>query len=99
MATAAERRTVLERIAKALWIAWAIAVWNVVFDYVIVAAGREYLAAAILAARAAGPYARMDDWMGPAVTRALWTATALSAAILTIGLTAIRAASSKHPDF
>jgi hypothetical protein len=93
MPTAAERRMFLRRIALMLWITWAIAVWNVVFDYVIVVAGREYLAAAIAASHAAGPYPRMDDWMRPAVTRGLWMATAASAAILVVGLTAIRAAS------
>jgi len=70
------------RIAAALWVVWAIVVWNVVFDHVIVVAGREFIAAAGLAARRAGPYARMDDWMRPAVTRAFWTATASAAAIL-----------------
>lgn len=83
------------RIATALWIAWAVVVWNVVFDYVIEAAGREYLAAAVPAALAAGPYPRLDDWMGPAITRGLWIATASSAAILLVGLGAIRAASVK----
>ena len=37
-------------LARGLWIVWAIVVWNVVFDHVIVVAGREYLAAAIVAA-------------------------------------------------
>ena len=102
MTTAAERRTLLTRIALTLWIAWAIAVWNVVFDYVIVQAGREYLSAAIPAARAAGPYARMDDWMGPAITRGVWLATAAAAAILLVGFAAIRFASvsqAQHHDF
>ena len=94
MATAAERR-ILRRIAQTLWIAWAVVVWNVVFDYVIVVAGREYMAAAVPAALAAGPYPRMDDWMGPAITRGLWMATASSAVILLVGLGAIRAASVK----
>ena len=31
------------RIARALWIAWAIIVWNAVFDHVIVVAGRSYI--------------------------------------------------------
>ena len=34
------------RLARALWIIWAIIVWNVVFDQVIVRAGRDYLVAA-----------------------------------------------------
>ena len=78
------------RIAQALWTAWAIVVWNVVFDHVIVVAGREYLAAAMVAAHGTGPYARMDDWMRPAIAHGLWIATAASAVILLIGFVAIR---------
>jgi hypothetical protein len=72
------------RIAVALWIAWAIVVWNVVFDHVIVVAGRAFIAAAGQAARSGGPYARMDDWMRPAVTRAFWTASGSAAVLLVI---------------
>ena len=57
------------RIARALWIAWAAIVCNVVFDRVIVVAGRNYIAAAGQAARAnvSGPLVNMDEWMRPAV--------------------------------
>ena len=82
------------RIAKALWIVWAIVAWNVVFDHVIVVAGRAYLTAAVVAARRSGPYARMDDWMRPAIARGLWSATAVSAAILFVGFVAIRLATA-----
>jgi hypothetical protein len=85
------------RIATALWIAWAVIVWNVVFDHVIVVAGRRYLRAAALAAEAGGPYARIDDWMRPAVTGGLWTASAAAGAILMIGLFGLRLAAAM-PD-
>ena len=78
------------RLAVALWIVWAVIVWNVVFDHVIVMAGREYVTAALGAARGAGPYAHMDDWMRPAVARGLWVATSASALILLVGFAAIR---------
>jgi hypothetical protein len=84
-------------LARGLWIAWAIVVWNVVFDHVIVVAGREYLAAAFAAARGPGPYANMDDWMRPAVARGLWIATGVSALILFVGFAAIRRATSGRP--
>ena len=77
------------RIARALWIVWAVLVWNVVFDQVIVVVGRQYIAAAGRAAAAAGPFANMDDWMRPAVTRGFWIATASAAAILLIGMAAL----------
>jgi hypothetical protein len=76
------------RMALALWIIWAILLWNVVFDHVIVVAGREYIAAAVRAANGAGDYARMDDWMRPAITRAFWTATAAATALLLVFLAA-----------
>jgi hypothetical protein len=78
------------RIALALWIAWAVIVWNVVFDHAIVVAGRDYIAAAGRAAAApAGPFANMDDWMRPAVTRGFWMATAAGAAVLVTGVVAL----------
>ena len=77
-------------VARGLWIVWAIVVWNVWFDHIIVVAGREYVAAALAAARRAGPYAQMDDWMRPAVARGLWIATSSSALILLVGLVAVR---------
>jgi hypothetical protein len=84
------------RLAMALWVVWAVVVWNVVFDHVIVVAGRHYLNAAGIAAAGSGAYARIDDWMRPAVTRALWTATAAGAAVLVIGLSSVRLAARCH---
>jgi hypothetical protein len=85
------------RLARVLWFTWAIIVWFVVFDRVIVVAGRAYIVAAEAAARTAGPYVRMDDWMRPARVRAFWTATVAAGIILGIGLTAVRKASSSTP--
>jgi hypothetical protein len=83
-------------LARALWIALAVVVWNVVFDHVIVSAGRQYIVAAehaVLGSETAPPrFENMDDFMRPAVSRALWTATASAAAILVIGLSTIHLA-------
>jgi hypothetical protein len=83
------------RLARLLWIAWAVIVWNVVFDHVIVVAGREYIAAANRAAFAATSprrYENMDAWMRPAVGRALWIASLSAGAIAASGLLLVRAA-------
>ena len=72
-----------------MWIALAVVVWNVVFDHVIVVAGRSYIAAARRAAAAGGAFANMDDWMRPAVTRGFWMATAAGAAVLVAGVVAV----------
>jgi len=86
------------RIARALWIAWAVVVWNVVFDHVIVVAGRSYIAAARRAAATGGPFANMDEWMRPAVSRGFWIATASGTFVLLAGLAAVaRAGRRLHP--
>jgi hypothetical protein len=101
MAPAALRLAALRRprrarqIAMALWIAWAAVVWNVVFDRVIVVAGRQYVAAATQAARAGGPYLRSDDWMRPATVTGLWAASLAGGAILAVGIVAVRVAARR----
>jgi hypothetical protein len=60
-------------------------VWNLVFDRVIIVAGRGYVRAAELAAQAGGPYARIDDSMRAAVGRALVLASAAAAVVLAAG--------------
>jgi hypothetical protein len=98
MLTAAARRRVAAlrqpgpaaRLARALWIVWALVVWNVVFDHVIVVAGRSYIAAAYRAA--ADPPLHppnMDDWMQPAVTRGAWLASAAAGAVALTGLASV----------
>ena len=105
MLTAAARRRLAAlrqpnaaaRLARALWALWAIVVWNVIFDRVIVVAGRSYVTAAYRAA-AADPASRplnMDDWMQPAVTRGLWLATAAAAAILVVGFASVSLAARR----
>jgi CTP:molybdopterin cytidylyltransferase MocA len=104
MLTAAARRRVAAlrqpapaaRLARVLWIAWALVVWNVVFDRVIVVAGRSYVAAAYRAS--ADPSARplnMDDWMQPAVRRGVWLASAAAGAIALTGLASVRFAARR----
>ena len=77
------------RAAFWLWIILAVVVWNVVFDRVIVVAGRDYLNTARAAANA-GTYARIEDTMRPARSRALWLATASAAGILIVCFAALK---------
>ena len=82
-------------VALVLWIALALVVWNVVFDRVLVVAGRQYVDAATRAARGSGPYVRVDDWMRPAQRRALWMANVAGGTILAAGLVSIGLATRK----
>ena len=79
-------------VARVLWIAWAIVVWNVVFDHIVVVGGRDVIRAAGLAATTA---LNIDQFMRPAVTQALWTATTAASAILLIGLSAVHLVQSR----
>src|SRR5262252_3221737 len=80
------------RLARALWMLWAAIVWNVVFDQVIVRAGRDYIAAAGRASVSHAARPNMDAFMRPAVGRGLWIATASGGLVLLIGLASLRAA-------
>ena len=86
------------RLARALWIAWAVVVWNVIFDRVIVVAGRQYVFAAASAAAAnpAAPPLNMDEWMAPAVARGLIAATVAAGVVLAAGLAAISLAARRQ---
>jgi len=85
------------RAARILWLAFAIVVWNVVFDRVIVLAGREYVYTATLAARN-GVYLLASDWMDSAVSRGFWLASAGTAVILAAGLGLISWATSNNRE-
>jgi hypothetical protein len=82
-------------VALALWIVLALVVWNVVFDRVLVVAGRQYVHAATRSARDSGPYLRVDDWMRPAERRALRMANVAGGTILAAGLVSIGLATRK----
>jgi len=80
----------MKRVVVALWLAGTVVVWNVVFDRVLIDAGREYVRTAADAARGSGPYARIDDSMRPAVPRALVLASSAAGVILAAGFAAFR---------
>jgi len=81
-----------KHIAIVLWVVWAFAVWNVVFDRALVLAGRRYVYAAAVSANQSHTYLRIDDWMRPAIARAFWVATGAAALILVVLAIGLRAA-------
>jgi hypothetical protein len=83
------------RVAIWLWVTLAVFVFAVVFDHVIVTAGREYITAANRSVLAGGPYEPVGAWMQPAVRRGLATAAALGASILLCGLLLVEVASRR----
>lgn len=76
-----------------LWLVLAFLVWNVVFDRILVLAGRRYAFAAAVAARQSSAYVRIDDWMRPAVAHGIQVASLAGLSVAIVGLAAITVAS------
>jgi hypothetical protein len=87
-----QRRAVV--VAIVLWLALAFVVWNVVFDRLIVLAGRRYSHDATVLYRSTGRYLRIDDVMRPAIRRGVAVASAVAGPIAIAGLLLIRFAAS-----
>ena len=77
------------RLAVALWCVLAFLVWNVVFDRVLVLAGRRYVYAATVAADGGGPYLLVHDWMRAATADGVRLASLSAAAVLLVALVAL----------
>ena len=87
------RRPVL--VAVVLWLVFAAVVWNVVFDRMLVLAGRRYSHDAVVMFRTTGRYLKIDDVMRPAAARAARTASLAAAAIVIVSLAVIRLAATR----
>jgi hypothetical protein len=81
------------RVAAALWLVLAFLVWNVVFDRILVLAGRRYANAAATAVRERHAYLRIDDWMRPAITHGVHVATIAGLSVAVFGFVAVVIAS------
>jgi hypothetical protein len=77
------------RLAAALWLVLALVVWNVVFDRILVLAGRRYSYAAAMAVRDGKNYLRIDDWMRPAIAHGVRVASVTALGIAVFGLIAV----------
>lgn len=86
-------------VAYVLWVVLAGVIWNVVFDRVLVLAGRQYVHAASEAdQRANSPVlpVLIDPWMREARRRAVRLATMVAVPVVVAGVMAIRLASRRH---
>jgi ABC-type Fe3+ transport system permease subunit len=84
-------------VATVLWLVFAVLVWNVIFDRVIVLAGRRYSHDAAVLYRTSGQYLHIDDVMQPAIAHGVRVASAAAVAVAVVALLLIRLANS-HED-
>jgi hypothetical protein len=83
--------------AIGLWIAFAVVVWNVIFDRVLVLAGRRYVLAAWVSSSESRGYVKADDWMRSATADGAQLATMVAGGVLLIGLILIGIAWRRLP--
>ena len=75
-------------LAVALWVVLAITTWNVIFDRVVVLAGRRFVYDATLSARA-GVYVRIDDAMRTAIVYGVRCASLVALSVVLVGVGAV----------
>lgn len=81
--------------AVVLWLVFAFLVWNVIFDRLIVLAGRRYSHDATVYFRTTGKYLRIDDVMRPAIRNGALVASLSAGAIAVAALVLIRLAAAR----
>ena len=81
--------------AVVLWLVFAGVVWNVVFDRMVVLAGRRYSHDATVLFRGTGRYLLIDDVMRPAVAHASRVASVAAVAVAVAALILIRLAAAR----
>jgi len=84
-------------VASVLWLVFAFVVWNVIFDRIIVLAGRRYAHDATVLYRTTGQYLLIDSVMRPAVAYGVKVASAVAGAIVVVALLLIRVAALRNP--
>ena len=79
-----------ERAALAVWIVLAVALWNGIFEMMVVRGVKEYLFRAALHDASRRPFTPVADVMDPAIYHATWVATLWTSVVLLAALLTIR---------
>lgn len=77
-------------VAVIVWVVFAAVVWNVIFDQLLIIAGRRYSYDAVVFYQTTHHYLRIDDVMRPAIAHAVRVSSLWSGALLAAGLVAVR---------
>jgi hypothetical protein len=87
-----QRRAIIT--ATVLWLVLAFVVWNVIFDRILVLAGRRYSYEAAITYRTTGKYLLINDVMRPAIAHGVRVASVAAVGIAVAGLVLIRVAAN-----
>ncbi len=80
-----------QRVAVAAWIVLALALWNGIFEMMVVRGVKEYLFRAAQYEAGRRPFTPIAEVMDPAIYHATWVATLWTSIILLAALLTIRA--------
>ena len=76
---------VRRRAALLAWATLVVVIWNVVFDWVVIEAGRDYLTQQALHQQGQGPAVTIPGVMRPGIARGFWLATLAAAGVAAAG--------------
>jgi hypothetical protein len=79
-----------QRIALVAWTVLAVALWNGIFEMMVVRGVKEYLFRAAQYEAARRPFTPVTDVMDPAIFQATWVATLWTSVVLLMALLTIR---------
>jgi hypothetical protein len=86
-----------QRIVVGMWVVLAVALWNGIFEMMVVRGVKEYLFRAALHEAGRRPFTPIAHVMDPAIYDATWVATLWTSVILLAALVTIRVVGDRVP--
>src|SRR3954449_12668095 len=83
-----------QRVVVAAWIVLAVALWNGIFEMMVVRGVKEYLFRAAQYEAGRRPFTPVTDVMDPAIFHATWVATLWTSIVLLMAMLTIKAQGS-----
>jgi hypothetical protein len=79
-----------DRILVVIWIMLSVALWNAIFEMLVVQGVKQYLYRAAMHDAGRAPFVAIGDIMDPAIYRATWVATMWTSVVLLAAMITMR---------
>jgi len=79
-----------DRIIVVVWVVLSVALWNGIFEMLVVQGVKQYLFRAALHEAGRAPFVAIADVMDPAIYRATWVATMWTSIVLLAAMLTLR---------
>ena len=87
-----------DRILVLVWIVLAVALWNAIFEMLVVQGVKQYLFRAALHEAGRAPFVAIPDVMDAAIYRATWVATMWTSIVLLVAMLTLRRRPGELPE-